>query len=151
MDLKPKTFKKYHEAEETQLASKVINSIPLWSIGLNLNVNGNGTRVVTNPENVQLIHPPIKIMGRTLVTFPLSMSVIMEGSVIGLGACPWGLLAATLKYPVSSALKKAFLIRNPWRDMYFPFSRKKRALINDWLSWTCCRVTFLVDEISNET
>lgn len=32
---------------------------------------------MTNPEKAQLIHPPIKIMGRTLVTFPFNMSVNM--------------------------------------------------------------------------
>lgn len=33
--------------------------------------------LVTNPEKAQLIHPPIKIIGRTLVRFPFIMSVIM--------------------------------------------------------------------------
>jgi hypothetical protein len=40
--------------------------------------------LVTNPEKAQLIHPPIIIMGRTLVMFPFSISVIALESVIGL-------------------------------------------------------------------
>lgn len=32
---------------------------------------------MTNPENAQLIHPPITIMGSTLVRFPFIMSVSM--------------------------------------------------------------------------
>lgn len=32
---------------------------------------------MTNPEKAQLIHPPIKIMGSTLVRFPFIMSVNM--------------------------------------------------------------------------
>lgn len=32
---------------------------------------------MTNPEKAQLIHPPITIMGRTLVRFPFIMSVSM--------------------------------------------------------------------------
>ena len=43
MDLKPNTFKKYHDAEDTQEASKETNSIPLCNIGLNLKVRGKGT------------------------------------------------------------------------------------------------------------
>ena len=39
--------------------------------------------LVTNPENIQLIQPPIRTMGSTLVTLPFNMSVIMVGSVIG--------------------------------------------------------------------
>jgi hypothetical protein len=35
---------------------------------------------VTKPENVMLIHPPIRIIGRTFVTFPFIMSVSMVGS-----------------------------------------------------------------------
>lgn len=38
--------------------------------------------LVTNPEKVQLIQPPIRIMGRTLVTLPFIMSVNMLGSVV---------------------------------------------------------------------
>lgn len=37
--------------------------------------------LVTNPEKVQLIQPPMRIMGSTLVTFPFIMSVNMLGSV----------------------------------------------------------------------
>ena len=44
------------------------------------------TFVVTKPLKCQLIQPPMTIMGRTLVRLPFSMSVIIEGSVIGLGA-----------------------------------------------------------------
>lgn len=36
--------------------------------------------LVTNPEKVQLIQPPIRIMGRTFVTLPFIMSVNMLGS-----------------------------------------------------------------------
>lgn len=36
--------------------------------------------LVTKPENVMLIHPPIRIIGRTLVTLPFIMSVSMVGS-----------------------------------------------------------------------
>lgn len=36
--------------------------------------------LVTNPENVMLIQPPMRIIGRTLVTFPFIMSVNMVGS-----------------------------------------------------------------------
>lgn len=32
---------------------------------------------MTKPEKAQLIHPPIRIMGRTLVRFPFIMSVSM--------------------------------------------------------------------------
>lgn len=38
--------------------------------------------LVTNPENVILIQPPMRIIGRTLVTFPFIISVSMVGSVI---------------------------------------------------------------------
>lgn len=38
------------------------------------------TLLVTNPEKVQLIHPPMRIMGSTLVTLPFIMSVSMLGS-----------------------------------------------------------------------
>ena len=48
-----------------------------------LRVRGKGTLVVMNPENVQLIQPPMTIMGRTLVRFPFNMSIIMVGSCIG--------------------------------------------------------------------
>lgn len=39
--------------------------------------------LVKNPLNIQLIHPPMTIIGRTLVTLPFNMSVIILGSVIG--------------------------------------------------------------------
>lgn len=113
MLLRPKTFKKYQEADETHEASSETNSTPLCNIGLNLKVSGKGTLanteiinfmnseigqgnlLVTKPENAQLIHPPMMSMGRTFVTFPLSISVMVLGSVIGLGA---GLcLRSTLK------------------------------------------------------
>ena len=42
--------------------------------------------LVTKPEKAQLIHPPIMIMGKTLVTLPFNMSLIALGSVIGLVA-----------------------------------------------------------------
>ena len=51
MLLSPKTFRKYHEADETQEASKDMSSIPLWSIGLKRRVRGKGTLVVTKPGN----------------------------------------------------------------------------------------------------
>lgn len=38
--------------------------------------------LVKNPENAQLIHPPMTIIGKTLVTFPFNISVIMLGSEI---------------------------------------------------------------------
>lgn len=52
------------------------------------------TFVVTKPEKCQLIHPPTTTMGTIEVRFPFSISVIMEGSIIGLGGgvlrwVPW--------------------------------------------------------------
>lgn len=38
--------------------------------------------LVRNPEKAQLIHPPIMIIGRTLVTFPFNISVIIVGSTV---------------------------------------------------------------------
>ena len=38
--------------------------------------------LVKNPEKAQLIQPPMMIMGKTLVTLPFNISVIMLGSVI---------------------------------------------------------------------
>lgn len=38
---------------------------PRCSIGLNLRVSGNGTLVVTKPENIQFIQPPITTIGKT--------------------------------------------------------------------------------------
>lgn len=74
MLLKPKTFRKYHEAEDTQAASSEASSTPRWSIGLKRNVSGKGTFVVTKPENIQLIHPPMITIGNTLIKFPFTMS-----------------------------------------------------------------------------
>lgn len=39
--------------------------------------------LVTKPEKVQLIQPPMAIMGSMLVSCPLSISTIMLGSVMG--------------------------------------------------------------------
>ena len=36
--------------------------------------------LVINPEKCQLIHPPIRIIGKTLVKFPFAISTIMVGS-----------------------------------------------------------------------
>jgi hypothetical protein len=38
--------------------------------------------LVRKPEKAQLIHPPITIMGNTLVKLPFIISVIMEGSAM---------------------------------------------------------------------
>ena len=94
----------YQETLDTQLASKDCSSMPLWSIGLNLRVRGNGTLVVTNPEKCQLIHPPTTTMGTMLVKFPLSISVIMLGSVIGFGGAVC-LFVPALRRPDSSLLR----------------------------------------------
>lgn len=83
-----------------------------------------------NPENIQLIQPPIMIMGSTLVTLPLSMSVIMLGSVIMFWVTAGRFC---VKYPVSSLLKNCLRIRNAERGMYLPFSRRRRARIKIWL------------------
>lgn len=40
----------------------------------------SGDLLVTKPENVMLIHPPIRIIGRTFVTLPFIMSVSIVGS-----------------------------------------------------------------------
>ena len=40
---RPKTLRKYHEADETQDASSETNSTPLCNIGLKRKVRGNGT------------------------------------------------------------------------------------------------------------
>jgi len=53
--------------------------------------------VVTKPEKCQLIQPPTTIMGTMLVMFPFSMSVIMLGSVMGLGGAVVFLLPTWLK------------------------------------------------------
>lgn len=125
---KPNTFKKYHDALETQAASSEANSTPRWSIGLKRNVNGNGTFVVTNPENIQLIQPPMNTIGRTLMKFPLTMSESMADE-LGLTGC----LFCVLKYPISALLKKFRRIANDWAVKYLPFSRNKRARIIAWL------------------
>ena len=43
MLLRPKTLRKYHEADETHEASSDISSIPRCSIGLKRRVSGKGT------------------------------------------------------------------------------------------------------------
>ena len=43
------------------------------------------TLVVTKPEKCQLIQPPTTTMGTIEVRFPFNISVIMLGSIIGLG------------------------------------------------------------------
>ena len=128
MFLNPKTLRKYQEADDTHEASNDCNSTPRWSIGLNLNVRGNGTFVVTNPENIQLIHPPITTMGRTLIKLPLTRSVSIAEE---LGAA--GGRFCVLKYPDYSLLKKCFFMVNADWVKYFPFSRKRRARIIAWL------------------
>lgn len=51
-----------------------------------VNVPNKLNLLMTKPENAQLIHPPITIMGSTLVRFPFIMSVSMlvseKGSVV---------------------------------------------------------------------
>lgn len=125
---KPNTFKKYHDALETQAASSEASSTPRCSIGLKRNVNGNGTFVVTNPENIQFIQPPMITMGRTLMKFPLTMSDSMADE-LGLTGCRFWVL----KYPASALLKKCRRIANDWAVRYLPFSRSKRARIIAWL------------------
>merc|ERR1712135_249655 len=105
-------------------------------MALNLKVSGKGTLVVMKPLKVQLIHPPITIMGRTLVRLPLSMSIIIVGSCMGFLGGAEGL--STLSTPVSSLLKKLRLIRNDSRGIYFPCSLNTLLLINtcDCLIWS---------------
>lgn len=103
----PNTFRKYHDALETQAASSEANSTPRCNIGLKRSVNGNGTFVVTNPENIQFIQPPMKTMGKTLMKFPLTMSDSMADE-FGLTGCRF----CVLKYPVSALLKKCRRIAN---------------------------------------
>lgn len=57
MLLRPKTLRKYQDADETHAASKEASSTPRCNIGLKRNVKGNGTFVVTKPENIQFIQP----------------------------------------------------------------------------------------------
>ena len=85
------------------------------------------TLVVTKPEKCQLIHPPMTIMGRTLVRFPLSISVIMEGSVIGLGGATFR--CCVFRMPLSSLLKKCRRIRKACFGRNLPFSRRLRLRI----------------------
>ena len=40
----------------------------------------DGNSLMTNPEKAQLIQPPIRIMGRTLVRLPFIMSVSIPES-----------------------------------------------------------------------
>jgi hypothetical protein len=51
----PKTFKKYHEADETHDASSATSSTPLCNIGLNLRVSGNGTFAVMSINFIKSI------------------------------------------------------------------------------------------------
>ena len=83
--------------------------------------------VVTKPEKCQLIQPPMTIMGSTLVRLPLSISVIMEGSVIGLGCATFR--CCVFRMPVSSLLKKCRRVRNVCFGRYLPFSRRLRLRI----------------------
>ena len=71
------------------------------------------------------------IIGSTFVRFPLSMSVIMLGSVIGFGGATF--LCWVFKIPVSSLLKKCLLIRKDCLGRNFAFSLKERLRINVWL------------------
>lgn len=86
---KPNTFRKYHDAEDTQAASNEANSTPRCNIGLKRSVSGKGTLVVTNPENIQLIQPPMTTMGSTLMKLPLtkSDSIAVEFWLTGLRFC----------------------------------------------------------------
>ncbi|TNN56645.1 hypothetical protein EYF80_033182 [Liparis tanakae] len=67
---------------------------------------------MTNPENAQLIQPPITIMGSTLVRFPFIISVSMLTDVPVMGFLGTTFLLTVLKKPVSASLKKCFLIAN---------------------------------------
>ncbi|XP_055633466.1 uncharacterized protein LOC129773836 [Toxorhynchites rutilus septentrionalis] len=58
---KPNTIGKYHEADETLAALGEACSMPRCNIDLTRSLSGYGTSVVTNPENIQLIEPPITI------------------------------------------------------------------------------------------
>lgn len=58
---RPKTLRKYHEAEDTQEASRDTSSTPLCSIGLNLRVNGNGTLAGVNAS---IENQSIEALGR---------------------------------------------------------------------------------------
>lgn len=58
------------DAAQTLKASSETQANPCYSRHL----------LVTNPENVMLIQPPMRIIGRTLVTFPFIISVSMVGS-----------------------------------------------------------------------
>lgn len=64
--------------------------------------------LVTNPENVQLIHPPMRIMGSTLVTLPFIMSVSMLGSRQHMDE--------TIRY---LTLRTASMYRKPKRESIF--------------------------------
>lgn len=58
--------------------------------------------LVINPENIQLIQPPIIIIGNTFVRLLLSISVIIVGSVIIFCVCVFGRFC--VRYPSSSLL-----------------------------------------------
>lgn len=128
MFLNPKTLRKYHEADETHEASNDWSSTPRCNIGLNRRVSGKGTLVVTKPENIQLIQPPMTTIGKTLIKFPLTKSVNIADEFGVAGG-----LFCVLKYPDSSLLKKCRLMANDWGVKYFPFSRSNLARIIAWL------------------
>lgn len=80
--------------------------------------------LVMNPENIQLIQPPIIIMGKTLVRLLLSISVIIVGSVIMFCVCVLGRFC--VRYPSSSLLKAYRRTKNALRGIYLQFSLKSR-------------------------
>ena len=150
MLLRPKTLRKYQEAEETQDASSDMSSMPRCSMGLKRRVSGKGTLVVTKPEKCQLIQPPMTIMGSTLVRLPLSMSVIMDGSVMGLGGAA-ALASCALRTPESSLLRKCLLMRKDCLGRSLPFSLRTLLRMRTWESRTCARSTFFWEESRTET
>lgn len=85
----------------------------------------NFTFVVTKPEKVQLIQPPIKIIGIMLSMLPLSISLIIDGSrAFGCAVC---LSIRFGKYPCSSSAKKFLRIPNELGGRTLPFSRSSLA------------------------
>jgi hypothetical protein len=87
-------------------------SIPKYYGSATLQQNAFGpTLVVTKPEKCQLIQPPTTIMGTMLVMFPFSMSVIMLGSVMGLGGAVVFLLP-TYTYVHQSSFQK--ILKGKW-------------------------------------
>jgi hypothetical protein len=65
-----------------QDAANMSSSIPYSSIVLKQRVSGNRTLVMTKPENVMLIHPPIRVTRKAFVKFLFIVSVSIVGSVI---------------------------------------------------------------------